>query len=229
MTSSTPSSSCCRGCSEPGALVVDAGAAIGQFTVLAGRVPGVAVHAYEPSSANIASLHRNLEVNGIAERVTVHQAALSSEPGEATFHTSANTYLSGLGADAGGGTEETVPVRTVDGELERLGIEHVHVLKVNVAGFEAGVLRGALGSLARGAVSVLLVLIGDEVVPVLREVADLGYRFYFYVPASATLHPVVDLSPAGLACPPSPARHVIGLHSNLVASLSGGGVTVLGG
>lgn len=210
----------------PGSVVLDAGAAIGQFTVVAGRIDGVTLHSYEPSSANMASLQRNIDLNGLTARVTVHRAALSSQPGEATFHTSANTYLSGLGAAAGGGAEETVPVRTVDAELERLGVDRLDLLKVNVAGYESDVLRGALESFSRGKVGALIVLIGEAVIPVLEEVRALGYGFYFFIPRTKTLHPVSRLTAETLTSPPTPARHVIGLSRDSVEALRRSGVRV---
>lgn len=197
---------------KPGALVVDAGAAIGQFTVVAGQTPGVTIHAYEPSSANLVTLRRNVEANRITDRVAVHQAALAASEGWASFQTAPNTFLSQLAPEHSGGNGETVPVHTLSGEMNRLTISQVDILKVNVAGFEADVLAGAMPLLESGRVSLLIVLIGSKVVPILRRIAALGYAFYFFDPYTVELHPLDSIDEKTLHEPPTPARHVIGIH-----------------
>lgn len=205
----------------PDSVLIDAGAAIGQFTVVAGQTPGTTIHAYEPSAANLESLRRNVALNGLTERTVVHQAALSSSEGTATFRTTANSFLSGLddrGTKGPDGDIETVPVHTLTSELSRLGLEQVDVLKVNVAGYEAPVLEGAMPVLERGGVDLLIVLIGSEVVPVLQRIAGLGYRFFFFDPYSVALHELDRVDMDTLNRPPTPARHVIAIRPHALAS-----------
>ena len=203
---------------RPGASVIDAGAAIGQFTVVAGQTAGATIHAYEPSSANVVSLRHNVDLNDLTARVVIHQAALSSYEGTAVFHTTENTYLSGLDDASDACAGQTVPVVRLSDELERLDIRHVDVLKVNVAGYEAEVLRGCLDRLRDGSVSMLIVLVGPTIVPVLREVHDMGYRFFFYDPYAVALHELAHLDERALNSPPTPARHVIGLHPSALTA-----------
>lgn len=62
--------------------VVDIGAHIGCFsTDLARRFPGATVHCYEPTPSTGAYTVRNVEQNGLADRVTVHRAAVASRAG----------------------------------------------------------------------------------------------------------------------------------------------------
>ncbi|MDA8358079.1 MAG: FkbM family methyltransferase [Actinomycetota bacterium] len=64
--------------------VLDIGAHIGLFTVaLAKAVPGAEVTAFEPSADRVAYLRRNLAGNGLADRVTVAQAAVGGRAGRA--------------------------------------------------------------------------------------------------------------------------------------------------
>jgi FkbM family methyltransferase len=66
--------------------VFDIGAHIGSFaTNLATLHPQARVECFEPSAQSAAYLRRNVEQNGLAERVTVHQAALSDHEGTALF------------------------------------------------------------------------------------------------------------------------------------------------
>lgn len=201
---------------DPTSTVMDIGAAIGQFTVVAGRVPGVTIHSYEPSSANIASLRRNLALNHLEGRVSVHQVAVSSAEGETTFHTSPNSFLSGIGADEGDVAVETVNVVTVSGELDRLGLAQLDILKVNVAGHEAGVLTGALNALQDGRVKAAIVLIGTAVVPLLEALPQWGFSCYFFDPFARVLHRLDRIDEASLGRPPTPARHIIAIHDSLI-------------
>src|SRR5690606_37801109 len=114
--------------------VADVGAAIGQFSLFAASLPGALVHAFEPSSRNVATLERNLARNGLAGRVVVHRLALSSADGEASFETTPQTWMSRLSPAPGPGTE-AVPVRRLSGIMDELAIGRLSVLKINVAGF----------------------------------------------------------------------------------------------
>ncbi|RYY45408.1 MULTISPECIES: FkbM family methyltransferase [unclassified Aeromicrobium] len=62
--------------------VVDIGAHIGCFsTDLLRRFPGATVHSYEPTPSTGAYTVRNVESNGLADRITVHRTAVGSRAG----------------------------------------------------------------------------------------------------------------------------------------------------
>jgi FkbM family methyltransferase len=209
-----------RDVASGGPVVLDVGAAIGQFSLFAAQRPGTVVHAFEPSGRNVASLRRNIAENDLSDRIRVHQLALSDWEGEQRFTTQGNAYLSRPDAGAGGdraslGTE-TVPVRTLASVCAELGLDRIAVLKINVAGYEPEVLAGAAPLLARGDVDVLIVLIGERSLRWFERCAEWGYRFYFYEPASRSLHELTDLSLSTLESPPSPARHVIAIHRTVL-------------
>ncbi len=206
-------------------IVLDVGAAIGQFTLFAAHQPGAVVHAFEPSGRNIATLQRNLTENGLTERVHVHHLALAGWEGEQEFATQGNTYLSRPDAGVGAQTER-VPVRTLAGVCADLGLDRIAVLKLNVAGYEPEVLAGAEPLVARGAIAVMIMLIGERSIPWYERCAGWGYRFFFYVPATGTLCELPELTLEALESPPSPARHVIAIHDGAFGVLAGTGVTV---
>ena len=87
--------------------VLDIGAHVGTFSCWLGRVhPGASVDAYEPSPDTSQFLRRNVEANGLASRVTVHEAALAGKTGWAMFDQegagSGMSHLAGIHDEADG-------------------------------------------------------------------------------------------------------------------------------
>jgi FkbM family methyltransferase len=214
---------------RPNWRVIDVGAAIGQFTLFATMcLPASRVDAFEPSSANIATLKRNLERNGVVERVTVHQAALSDRKETAHFATASKNWMSQLvtSGSPSEGTEE-VAVDTLDTVLADLGIGHVNVLKINVAGFEPAVINGAMAKLRAQEVDVMVLLLGLPSLPHYAAIAELGYRFFYYHPFKRTLHEVESFdADAVLNHRPWPARHIIAIRDAALKPLISGRVSV---
>ena len=215
-----------RAVARPDWLVVDVGAAIGQFTTFAARLPVAHVHAYEPNAANLETLRRNLDLNGVTGRVTVHAAALAEAEGEVVFEETDNAYLSHMSSSGEG---VSVPVHTLDAEVERLGLDRVSVLKVNVAGHEPAALAGASRLLGDGRADVLVLLIGEQSLAAYEQCAQWGYRFFFFHPRRRALHPVTELTTAGLSRRPWPARHLIGVHQGAIDRGLLGSLTVVAG
>ena len=71
----------------PGMTVMDIGANVGQFTLVAARRVGPSgrLHAFEPTPELAAHILRNLELNGL-ENVAVNAVAVSDVAGRATLH-----------------------------------------------------------------------------------------------------------------------------------------------
>ncbi|WP_228765050.1 FkbM family methyltransferase [Aeromicrobium sp. S22] len=191
-------------------VVVDVGAAIGQFTVFAAKLPVAHVHAFEPSGDNVRTLEANLDRNGITSRVSVHQIAVSDCTGRMLFPTAQNPFLSRLDRSERPGAGATVDVRTLGEVLEDLGLDRVSCLKINVAGFEAEVLAGAEPFLARQSADVLIILISEGSLPWFAKIASHGYRFFFFAPPTGRLHEVWDVDDVLRHERPWPARHLIG-------------------
>jgi FkbM family methyltransferase len=200
---------------RPDWVVVDVGAAIGQFSVFAARLPVAVVHAYEPSGPNLATLRRNIARNGLDDRVRVHCVALSDHDGEACFETMDNAYMSRLSESVDAASaHQVVPVRTLADEAETLGLRHISVLKVNVAGYEPQVLAGAAPLLSGGRVDILILLIGRQSEPWYERCSGWGYDFFFFHPREGALHRVESFDSATLDDPPWPARHLIGVRKD---------------
>jgi len=203
---------------RPEWIVADIGAAIGQFTIFAATLPVASVHAFEPSTANVAALRSNVARNGVADRVKIHELALSKDESEAYFETTASTWVSRLSNDG----NELVSVRTLDAEFERLGLEHISILKVNVAGFEPQVMEGAQKFLSEGRADILILLLGLPSLVWYERIADLGYRFFYYHPKENALYGVAAFdADSVLEHRPWPARHIIAIQKSIINRLIG--------
>lgn len=214
---------------QPNWLVVDVGAAIGQFSMFAALcLPGARVLAFEPSGVNIDTLRRNIVRNGVVRRVEVHHAALSNTRGVARFATTPKTWMSQLSmVGSADGTGELVAVDTLDATAATLRLDQINLLKINVAGFEPQVLEGAMAILADGRVDVMVLLLGVASLPHYAAIARLGYRFFYYHPKLCQLFEVAQFDAhAVLAHRPWPARHILAIRSAAVADLLGDRVSI---
>ena len=119
--------------------VIDAGAHKGIFAVRADHA-GANVIAIEPEAANCAVLRQNLERNGCTH-VSVLEAALWCEAGEAVLHSSgpdASTTASLVPGEDGDATE-VVRTVTLQSLVEEAGGQ-VDLIKVDIEGAEIAVL-----------------------------------------------------------------------------------------
>lgn len=138
---------------EGGTVVVDVGAYVGYFTLLAAREVGSEgrVLAFEPNPESRALLERNIDLNGYGDRVTVIGKALSSSSGSAAFYwDDRDGSRSGLAVPDDCGGETTVELTTLDAEL---GDSAAGVVKIDIEGGEVGALKGMarlLGESKRG-------------------------------------------------------------------------------
>lgn len=132
-----------------GDTFVDVGANIGLYTLPASRLVGGGgrVVAVEPSPANRARLEENLALNGISS-VRIEACALGECDGELAFSDEdalAHIDMSGSGSK--------VLVRTLD-EIAPEGT--IHLLKVDVEGFELSVFKGAVSLIQAARLPVIL-------------------------------------------------------------------------
>jgi FkbM family methyltransferase len=135
---------------SPRDLVIDAGANVGYMSVLLGHLVGPTgrVLAWEPHPDLFAVLERNVARFPDA-RVEPRRAALGDAKGTADLvipaHMASNDGVSYIGASAVGARTLPVAVERLD---DRLGGAAVSLLKMDVEGFEASVLRGATEAVA---------------------------------------------------------------------------------
>jgi FkbM family methyltransferase len=128
-----------------GDLFADVGANIGSYTVLASGVVGCRTVAFEPDPVTASTLERNINLNNMAERVELHISAVGEQNGDVRFSIGLDTENHVL-TDADP-TGRYVPMQTLDRALlDRRRVPDL--IKIDVEGYEAEVLRGARAVLA---------------------------------------------------------------------------------
>lgn len=159
---------------RPGTTVIDGGAHIGLFTVLAARLaaPGK-VYAFEADPYNFDALRINAARNGLTNVRLVNEA-LADAPGELTFMVSSGTIASSLITKSyvDDALPITVTATTIDAEIPRERARDVAV-KLDVEGAEERVLRGAAGTLAACTTGTVL---AEQNPPALADAGSSGER-----------------------------------------------------
>jgi FkbM family methyltransferase len=127
---------------RPESLVLDVGANIGIYTLLAAK-RGAYVIAIEPDPNNVIALRRHIELNGFADSVTVLEMAATDRSQLLTLY----RYPENSGGSTLFGKGEGIVVegRTIDS----LDLPPVEVCKMDIEGAEVLALRGAKDTLAR--------------------------------------------------------------------------------
>lgn len=151
----------------------DVGAHKGFVTLAASRMVGPSgqVVAVEPSQVNLRFLRRHVEWNGPGN-VTVVPVALGDAPGEVAFGGRGSSIAFHMGVGP-----ERVRVSTVEELVER-GSRPPTVLKIDVEGAEAAVLRG-MGPLLGGDQALLISTHGRELYDECRRtLEERAFRVY---------------------------------------------------
>ncbi len=146
---------------RPNDLFVDIGANLGSYSVLAAKVAGARVVAFEPIEAAAALMRDQLRLNDIADRVEIRPLALG--PTIATVQ-----FYDGLGpanrviaeGETALGSYREAPQSTLDAEI--VGASPV-LLKLDVEGYEHAVLRGGVAVLAATSLEAVILEVHDGV------------------------------------------------------------------
>lgn len=141
--------------------VLDLGANVGYASVLfASRWPQASILAVEPETGNVALLERNI---ALYPQIRSLHAAVWSRPAEVSVanpEDDANAFRMTESTHDG---SPKIPAFTIPQLMERLGCEQLDLLKMDVEGAEAEILRGASAWLDR--VGVMVVELHDRMMP----------------------------------------------------------------
>jgi FkbM family methyltransferase len=175
---------------RPGDVVYDCGANLGLYDrFLVGTLGAGRVVAFEPSAENRRFLAANLALGGITDRVTVLPMALADEDGIAEFQVDDVQTTSGTlskvtdGAPSEGRRNlrlrpltDQVLCRQLDTVMDEEKLPPPNVIKIDVEGAEALLLRGAASLLRRRHPKLVVELHGAAVArEVLGLLHELGY------------------------------------------------------
>ena len=138
---------------KPGAVIIDIGAHIGLFSVIASQITGAAgkVYAFEPAPSTYELLQKTLAINHNESVIETFQKAVGRETGKITF------FVSDGQADNGNSLVNykddrplhaiDVEVTSVDAFIKEKKINRLDFIKIDVEGAEYDTLRGAAETL----------------------------------------------------------------------------------
>jgi FkbM family methyltransferase len=141
---------------KPGMNCLDAGANIGYFTVVLGRLVGAegSIHSFEPFPENYELLMRNIKENSLQTIVSPWQLAASEQRGTGTLFFRADALNDNYGSmfisdHAQDGHLQSIRVRRAD--LDSVLPENVpiHFVKMDIEGAEVHALQGMRRTIER--------------------------------------------------------------------------------
>lgn len=181
---------------RPGMTIIDVGANHGMFSLEVAHFIGNegVIHAFEPTPSTRNLLLSNLASNNLTT-VKVFPSAVGEAPGTARLRV--HREMSGLNTLAPQeitwnrkllAADEIIEVAitTLDAHAEAEGLGPIDFLKIDVEGFELGVLRGARGLLRDKRVARIMLEVGDATcanagiapMEILNELHSLDYQLH---------------------------------------------------
>jgi len=166
---------------KKGMCVVDVGANIGAYSVLAAEKVGESgkVVSVEPESTNYQRLVENIELNNFLN-VIPKNIALADYIGSGRLFLHSSSLDHSLVFKESDSSFLEIPVMTLDGLLEEIGLENIDLLKIDAEGAEISVLKGAKRTLADNPNLKMIIAAGEhsfsEIGQVLSFLKDCGFQ-----------------------------------------------------
>lgn len=135
-------------------VMLDVGANLGSFCLLAAHHPYLVVYAFEPVRAMYDRLRANITANALDGRVSAFHAALADRVGREEMTIAHDTIRSGLAFLDDREPDmpcrrEMVTVTTMDAWVDMHRIGHVDLIKIDVEGIEKLVMLGGEQTIKR--------------------------------------------------------------------------------
>ena len=178
-------------CMSDDELLLDVGANVGMYSILAAVGRGVQVIACEPESQNYGLLNRNILMNNAGGRITSYCLALSDCCGLDSFYLSdfkpgGSCHTVGESVDFNlqprpSGYVQGCVVSTLDSLIEDQAVPVPTHVKIDVDGIEHKVIQGMAKTLADPAVKSVLIELNpnlDEHRALFDLMDELGFRFF---------------------------------------------------
>lgn len=140
---------------DENAVFWDIGANVGIYSLLAGKVRGAQVLAFEPYPPNFDNLIKNISLNNLSEMVSTFCVAFAQKTGVDGFYVNAQWQGAGASGNAFGAAVDqrgnsfqvankisTLGI-TIDQFIETFDVPCPQYLKIDVDGIELDILKGA--------------------------------------------------------------------------------------
>ncbi len=178
-------------------VAFDLGANIGVFTCFLASIGQVRVHSFEPVTETFCRLKKNVFDNNLSAKCSLNCLAVGSGYDLVAFHLFGNAPgLNRLSTEcdleevSGSGCFQRVVTIALDDYCEKLGIERIDFLKVDVEGMEPAVLAGAKKLMAKKAIGTIfmevcpanLIAAGFDAAILYKGIRDVGYRPFALTP-----------------------------------------------
>lgn len=140
---------------QPGMVVIDAGANVGQYTIIAAKEVGARgqVHAFEPVPKNFQRLKNHVVTNGLSSIVRLNMTALWNRRDSIELHLGTdvvgNDGLYTIGAATNPTDTVTAAAVRLDDYVAANQLQRVDFIKMDVEGAERFALEGAEEVLSR--------------------------------------------------------------------------------
>lgn len=181
-----------------GDLFLDVGANIGSYTVLASGAVGAETICFEPVPETFQHLLDNIYLNRLVDCVSPLNVAVGSEAGEIEMMSDQDTVNRVLSGGSYSGAKVKVPVVSLD---EVLAGRVPKLIKIDVEGFEALVLRGAEHTLGDARLEAVLMELngsgeayGFDEQAIHQNMIDLGFEQSSYNVLTRELQTSTDVS-----------------------------------
>lgn len=161
-------------------VFLDIGSYFGLYSLIAHKSCAFdQIHAFEADRHNFAQLQANLFLNRATKAVTSHNKAVGDKDGtlfmrDSTTHQDGSRAGVGVVDEASGFAGFHVPSVAIDSALHLSGC-HV-MMKIDVEGFEASVLRGLTQTIADNKVVMQIEVYDENAEPAVAEIDRLGLR-----------------------------------------------------
>ncbi len=188
---------------KEGMNVVDVGANIGYYTLIAAKRTGSGgrVFSYEPEDGNFKILEKNVKAN-MLNNVSLNKKALSDKDGQRDLFLEKNNRGHHSFAKSESTFEKvSVPTETLDESLKRFGSPKIDLIKIDIEGAEPIALRGMKKTTEQNKNLIIFTeaypksmeRLGESATSFLYDLRKLGFSLYFIDESKEELIPIKDI------------------------------------
>ena len=186
---------------KPNLVVVDIGANIGYYTIIAGKHigPEGQVFAYEPEDRNYSLLKKNIEANGLANTIPI-KIGLSKNHSICKLYLDENNKGRHSLAFKKNKEESTIETDTLDNSLKQHGSPKVDIIKMDIEGAEFLALDGMRETIKRSPYLIIftefypkaIIALGGDPLTYLKKLIEFGFSISVIDEDSGQITPILN-------------------------------------